>query len=342
MAHYPIARCRFSFAALLLVASCTTTSIGNDVAQPADQKGSATGSPPTATPEQIAQWIAQLDDNRYVVREEATSRLLETQGAGLDLLLAAANGQRPEPADRAVWILRRLSYTKNEGLRRQVLEHLAQLQNHPQAAQAANRALAEIRHNQAVVEIQRLGGRFVTSEQFPAHIVLRVELNDQWRGGDAGMAHFRNLIGAYQVVAIGAEITAKGASELQHVDQLREIMLYGTQVTPEDLPELQKLMPHVSLIDVRRGGLLGVGADPLDVTGAAVVATVQPGSAAEAAGIRVRDKIMKFQGEPVENFKGLTTMIGKHFAGDEVTINVLRGDQPLEFKLKLGEWQSLP
>src|SRR5688572_660180 len=119
MAHYPIARCRFSFAALLLVASCTTTSIGNDGAQPADQKGSATGSPPTATPEQIAQWIAQLDDNRYVVREEATSRLLETQGAGLDLLLAAANGQRPEPADRAVWILRRLSHAKDEALRRQ-------------------------------------------------------------------------------------------------------------------------------------------------------------------------------------------------------------------------------
>ncbi|HEY3393506.1 MAG TPA: PDZ domain-containing protein [Lacipirellulaceae bacterium] len=317
------------------------TAIGNDGAQPADQKGSATGSHPTATPEQIAQWITQLDDNRYVVREEATSRLLETQGAGLDLLLAAANGQRPEPADRAVWILRRLSHTKDEALRRQVLERLSQLQNHPQAALAAQRALAEIRHNEAVVEIHRLGGRYITGDQLPQYIVPRVELNDGWRGGDAGMALFRNLIGAYQVVIIGAEITAKGAAELQHVNQLREVMLYRTQVAPEELPELQKLMPHVQ-IDYRRGGLLGVGADPFDMTGAAVVATVQAGSAAEAAGIRVRDKIVKFQGEPVENFKALTTMIGKHSAGDEVTIDVLRGDQPLEFKLKLGEWKSLP
>jgi hypothetical protein len=339
MPNFASARNLFS-AAVVLFAFCSAA-IGNDGAQPLDQKDSATASPLPPTPEQVAEWIAQLDDNRYVVREEATSRLLEAQGAVLDPLLASANGERPEPADRAVWILRRLSHSKDQALRRQVLERLAQLKNHPQAAQAAKRALAEIRHNEAIVEIQRLGGRIITAEQFPAYTVLRVELNDGWRGGDAGMAHFRNLIGAYQIVIIGAEVTAKGAAELQHVDQLREVWLYRTQVTPEELPELQKSMPHV-LIDYRRGGLLGVGADPLDVTGAAVVANVQPGSAAEAAGIRERDTIVKFQGEPIENFKELTTRIGKHSAGDEVTIDVVRGGQPLQFKLKLGEWKTLP
>ena len=328
-------------AAVLLVASYSGAAIGNDGALPNGQKDLAPANRPAATSEQIAEWIVQLDDNRYVVREEATSRLLETQGAALDPLLAAANGRRPEPADRAVWILRRLSHSKDEGLRRQVLERLAQLQNHTQAALAAHRALAEIRHNEAVVEIHRLGGRYITGDQFPPYIVPRVELNDQWRGGDAGMAHFRNLIGAYQVVIIGADISAKGAAELQHVNHLKEVMLYRTKVTPEDLPELQKLLPLV-LIDYRRGGLLGVGADPLDMTGAAVVATVQPGSAAEAAGIQVRDQIVKFQDQPVENFKALTTMIGKHTAGDEVTIDVLRGGRPMQFTLKLGEWKSLP
>jgi S1-C subfamily serine protease len=171
--------------------------------------------------------------------------------------------------------------------------------------------------------------------------VLRVELDDQWRGGDAGMVHIRNLMAVYQIVIIGAEISAKGAAELQHVNQLREVWLYRTQVKPEELPELQKLMPHV-LIDYRRGGLLGVAADQLDVTGPAVVGRVEPGSAAEAAGIRVRDKIVKFQGQPVENFKALTTMIGKHSAGDEVTVDLLRGDEPIVVKLKLGEWKRLP
>jgi predicted metalloprotease with PDZ domain len=165
-------------------------------------------------------------------------------------------------------------------------------------------------------------------------------LDQKWRGGDAGLAHLRDLIGAYQVIIIGADITAKGAAELQHVNQLREVMLYRTQVTPEDVPALQKLLPHV-MIDYRRGGLLGVGANPLDGAGAAVVATVQPGSAAEAAGILVGDTIEKFEGQKVENFKALTTMIGKHGAGDEVAIDVLRAGKPIHFKLKLGEWTSL-
>jgi hypothetical protein len=340
MSFHAIARNLLSLAIVPSVALCTIAAIGSDDAQPVDRKDSAAANAPAPTSAQIAEWIAQLDDNRYVVREQATSRLLETQGAALDLLLAAANGERPEPADRAVWILKRLSQSKDEGLHRQVLGYLAQLENHPQAAEAAKRAWAEIRHKEAVVEIQRLGGRLVTAEQFPANTVLRVELNDGWRGGDAGMAHFRNLIGAYQIVIIGAQITDKGAAELQHVDQLREVWLYRTQVTPEKLSELQKLMPNV-VIDYRRGGLLGVGADPLDMTGAAVVATVQPGSAAEAAGIRVRDTIVQFQGQPVDNFKALTTMIGKHSAGDEVTVEVLRGGETHQFKLKLGEWKSL-
>jgi hypothetical protein len=314
--------------------------IAGDRARQSDPKTSAAENAPAPTPQQVAAWITQLDDNRYVVREQATRHLLESQAAVLDPLLATANGESPEPADRAVWILRRLGNSKKQGLRRQALERLAQLRNHPQAAAAAVATLAEIRHNEAIFAIHRLGGRYVTGDQFGPYATPRVELDQKWRGGDAGLAHLRDLIGAYQVIIIGADITAKGAAELQHVNQLREVMLYRTQVTPEDVPALQKLLPHV-MIDYRRGGLLGVGANPLDGAGAAVVATVQPGSAAEAAGILVGDTIEKFEGQKVENFKALTTMIGKHGAGDEVAIDVLRAGKPIHFKLKLGEWTSL-
>jgi PDZ domain-containing protein len=324
---------------VLLAPNCIAV-IANDIARESDPTASAPENEPAPAPEQIAAWIVQLDDNRYVVREQATRYLLDAQAAALDPLLATANGESPEPADRAVWVLRRLGNSKEQDLRRQALERLAQLRNHPQAAVDALEALAQIRHNEAIVAIQRLGGRYVTGEQFGPYATPRVELDQQWRGGDAGLVHLRDLIGAYQVIIIGADITAKGAAELQHVNQLREVMLYRTQVTPEDVPALQKLLPHV-MIDYRRGGLLGVGANPLDGTGAAVVATVQPGSAAEAAGILVGDTIEKFEGQKVENFRALTTMIGKHGAGDEVTIDVFRAGKPIHFKLKLGEWKSL-
>jgi hypothetical protein len=337
---FRIVRNAFLQAAIILVASCSTLAIGSDRAPQADPTEAAAENQPAPTPEQIAAWIVELDDNRYVVREQATRHLLETEAAALDPLLATANGESPEPADRALWVLRRLGNSKDQGLRRQALERLAQLRNHPQAAAAALEALAQIRHNEAIVAIHRLGGRYVAGDQFGPYMTPRVELDQKWRGGDAGLAHLGNLIGAYQVIIIGADVTAKGAAELQHVSQLREVMLYRTQVTPEDVPALQKLLPHV-MIDYRRGGLLGVGANPLDGVGSAVVATVQPGSAAEAAGILVGDTIEKFEGQPVDNFKTLTTMIGKHAAGEEVTVDVVRAGKPIHFKVKLGEWKSL-
>jgi hypothetical protein len=340
---YPIVEKLLPPVVVLVIASCCAAAIGDDHARQGEQAASAAADRPAPSDEQIAAWIVQLDDNQYLVREQATRQLLEAQAAALDPLLAAANGEQPEPADRAVWILRRFGSSKDSSLRRQALERLAQLQNRPQAAAAAREALAQIRHDAAVEAIRKLGGRYVTGEyvaQFGPYLMPRVELDHQWRGGDAGLVHLRDLIVAYQVVIIGTDISAKGAAELQHVNQLRDVMLYRTKLTPEDLPALQKLLPEVT-IDYRRGGLLGVGSNSPDGMGAAVVGTVQPGSAAARAGIQVDDIILKFEGQPVPNFKALTAMIGKHPAGDDVTIDILRAGQPIEFKLKLGEWKSI-
>src|SRR5688500_1368325 len=80
--------------------------IGQDSASRGGQDNAAAAERPAPSAEQIAAWIAQLDDNRYLVREQATRDLLESEAAALDPLLTTANGKPPEPADRAVWILR--------------------------------------------------------------------------------------------------------------------------------------------------------------------------------------------------------------------------------------------
>ena len=38
--------------------------------------------PPVATAAEISKWIAQLDDDRYLVRERATRQLMESGGGG--------------------------------------------------------------------------------------------------------------------------------------------------------------------------------------------------------------------------------------------------------------------
>ena len=83
-----------------------------------------------------------------------------------------------------------------------------------------------------------------------------------------------------------------------------------------------------------------MGSNMPEGMGSAVVGIVKKGSAAESVGIQVGDTIQKFENQTVPNFKALTLMIGKHRAGEEVTLEVLRNGQTMEFKVKLDAWQS--
>jgi hypothetical protein len=294
--------------------------------------------------DEIAAWIADLDDNRYLVREAATRRLLEAGVASFDYLLNTANGDRPEPADRATWILRRLSSGKDQVLRRQALERLVLLKNRPQVVTVAQQALAELRHTEAVAVLQALGARYVTSEygmSIGFYYTPRLELDQQWRGTDADLVHVRNLVAVRQVAIFGTDISIEGLAHLQRANWLQEssLLLYGSKLEADEVPKVQKLLPQVE-VDYRRGGLLGVGSNTPEGMGSAVVGIVKKGSAAEAVGIRVGDIVQEFENQPVPNFKALTLMIGKHRAGDEVTLEVVRNGQPMEFKVTLDAWQS--
>jgi S1-C subfamily serine protease len=168
-----------------------------------------------------------------------------------------------------------------------------------------------------------------------------VVIDNQWRGGDAGLALLANVLGLKLVACVGTDISLTGVAELQKVEQLERLWLYGTKLEADDLPKVQSLLPQVSL-DFRRGGLLGVGANQFEVeAGPAVVGTVQKGGVAEAAGIRIGDVIQKFNGQPVASFKELTTKIGQLRAGEEVKLDVVRDGKPITFTIKLGQWETI-
>src|SRR4051794_26229777 len=117
--------------------------------------------PPTS---EISSWIAELNDDRYVVRERATRQLTEAGAAALDALAAAVDADRPEPAERAVWIMRRLSTDKDPALKRKTLEHLAGLKKRPQIAAAARATLKELEHDEAVAAFEELGASYGPDE----------------------------------------------------------------------------------------------------------------------------------------------------------------------------------
>jgi hypothetical protein len=294
--------------------------------------------------EQIAAWVADLDSNQYRVREAATQQLTATSVAALEQLLGAANSKRPEPADRAVWIMHQLAQTADLQQRQQVLEHLARVEGRPQVVEDAKVGLAEIQHQLAVHAIEELGGRYLEEGVDPKlgqPVPKRVVLDDHWRGGDAGLEHLTHLRAVPRITIVGTDVTAKGVAQLAGVASLQQLQLYGTRLEEADVAELQKQfaqhMPAVT-IDYRRGALLGVRG--VDNGQSAVVQSVQPGTAAATAGIQDGDAIRKIDGKTIADFAQLTTEVGKHRAGDEIVVELQRGGETLELKVKLGRWEA--
>ena len=103
--------------------------------------------------------------------------------------------------------------------------------------------------------------------------------------------------------------------------------------------------------EVRRGRL---GIEMVDLTPAvakklgvaaqdgAVIATVQPGSPADKAGLRERDVVTGLNGRPVRAAADLRARLGLTPVGEEVEMRVLRGAESRTIKVRIAAPQELP
>ena len=80
---------------------------------------------------------------------------------------------------------------------------------------------------------------------------------------------------------------------------------------------------------------LGVQADP-DSRGCRL-AEIVPGSPADKAGLKVRDVITRFDGRAIDDFEDLVTAVSKKKPGDEVALQVRRGDETIGLKVTVGK-----
>jgi Do/DeqQ family serine protease len=100
--------------------------------------------------------------------------------------------------------------------------------------------------------------------------------------------------------------------------------------------------------EVRRG-LLGVSIQTIDseiakaleinVDSGALISLIEPGSAAEDAGLRVDDIIVAVNDEKISGASELRNTIGLMGSGEEIEIEFIRGDETLSTTATLGEQQ---
>ena len=113
----------------------------------------------------------------------------------------------------------------------------------------------------------------------------------------------------------------------------------------------KSVMKHILDYGEVRRGLLGVSiqtidseiakALEIDVDSGALVSLIEPGSAAEDAGLRVDDIIVAVNDEKISGASELRNTIGLMGSGEEIDIEFIRGDETLSTIATLGEQQRI-
>ncbi len=140
-------------------------------------------------------------------------------------------------------------------------------------------------------------------------------------GGDSGGPLFNlngEVIGIHSRIAMAddANFHAPIESYLEHW----ELFLEGKMISRSDL---------------QKGGFLGVGSEETD-DGLKILRIVR-GSAADDGGIQVGDLVTAIDGEPIDSREELSIVVGSKKPGDEVVVDLLRGEKELTISLELGK-----
>ncbi len=131
--------------------------------------------------------------------------------------------------------------------------------------------------------------------------------------------------------------TLSELTQLSSPDIYGTVDLFGTGTSEQEAAALTQSLPNTK-IDRRNGGMLGVGPPTSSI--ACTIGKVVEGSAAMAADFRIDDEIVSVDGQAVQHFDEITTLIGAKSPGDSISIDLRRNGQTLTKKVVLGKWPS--
>jgi hypothetical protein len=313
--------------------------IGVGVAAPIPVPYRAVESPAASSPE-VAALISELDSREYRVRERATRALLAAGLPALDGLLIAANGDRPEPADRAVWILQRLAQNVEQTTAEGALKRLAQLRDRPNLVAQAESELARIGVVACERRLKSLGAECSAKvEPIPTlgvyAPVFRVRLGPNWRGNSEDLRPLADLHSQQHIVLEGPAIDDTVMKLFESRPALIWMQLLNTKVSVAAIDSLKTRHPNADIY-LKNRALMGVACQ--NHAEGAMVMTVEPGEAAHAAGVVAGDVITAIEGEKLPDFDRLTARIAQHGPGDKVQIEILRGEEKRTLEVTLGSW----
>jgi membrane-associated protease RseP (regulator of RpoE activity) len=307
-----------------------------------------------AAPERIQRWIEQLDSDEYWTREEASKRLYQAGARAVEALAGAARSDKLEVSTRAVGVLSRLLELEDptvELAAETALEEIAASRVTSAAARAESAldGYRGSRQDRVLTKLRQLGATITTQAPTGDIVTADITIGEGWRGTTADLASLKRLPSLQELHIYSESVNDDAVKHLLPLKQLTKLELFGTGISEDGFARLARSLASTT-IDRRKGGLLGVMGDRLLNGGGCLVTTIQPGSAAEKAGLQPGDLIKKFEGQPVADFDSLTKLIATKGGGETVEIELERqtqvGDkierQTLTKKAALDKWKNRP
>jgi hypothetical protein len=233
--------------------------------------------------------------------------------------------------------MRRFSHSRDNALATAALEHLSELENRPAIVAKALAELAQRSVNACEERLAPLGADLVMQvEQIdPPNIapVLQVHLGDRWHGTTEDLRQLTQLKQQRYFRLIGAPVNDDVAKMFGEKEKLSVLQLMDTKVTPAAVDAIKEKHPD-AIVYVRNQALLGVSAE--NHAAGVRVMFVQPGSAADRAGLKPGDVIASIDGKKLPDFDRLTAQIAQHQPGDKINVEVVRNDKPDTMQVVLG------
>lgn len=304
--------------------------------------------PPAAVAEgplskqEVENFLQDLDHDQFVIRENATRKLLLTGPEMFDLLAATADDVKPEAAARALHVLLAKSRSENHAEAVAALQRVAELRSWPAHRRAAEQRMDSMAEQIAVEEVQRLGGlaRELRKNVHGDSVIARLHIGEDWQGGNEGFKQQVSRLKSLEVLTVYyADISDEALATLAELPGLQQVQLYGTDATLEGVAKLRAKLPQTD-IQLRKGALLGVkGSIAGGIHGGALVDEVQPNTAAQRAGLQNGDLIIKFNGNPIADFTGLTDHISRFKPSEKAKLTVRRGGEEFETEVEFGRWR---
>jgi hypothetical protein len=286
---------------------------------------------------QIARWIEDLDHDDFAVREAATLALGKADVAALPALQAAIQKGSPEVRIRATQVLvawyRRGDKEQIDAVE-DTLEGL--LDSHGTVGDLSDVVWSSqwrAREVRCLEQLERLGARvkyredrfgadrddLLAERKFLSHIAI----TPKWTGGDEGLKFVRRI-------------------------QPRESLPFtvyrvnGNNVSDAAFQALEDAGVKVE----KRGAKLGVGNnpgfDPMTEVPGFRIGSMEPGSAAEKAGLQIDDILIAFNEKPIQNFNDLVGYLLETKPGDKTEFTILREKQGVRMSerlsVELGDW----